>query len=100
MRQIILPALLLCAACSGGDDEARVQILLEVPGEDAAGALLGDLDALEFRVSDGQDFRASRLYPLEDGLPDQLTLSDVPTGGDILFHLSGFAGNAEVAYGR
>jgi hypothetical protein len=98
MRRIAL-ALSVLAACSG-DDEARVQIQLEVPAEDAAGALLGDLDALEFRVSDGQDVRASHLYPLADGLPDALTLSDVPTGDDILFHLSGFASNAEVAYGR
>ncbi|HEY8147252.1 MAG TPA: kelch repeat-containing protein [Kofleriaceae bacterium] len=98
MRRIYV-ALAVLAAC-GGDDEARVQILLEVPAGDSGGALLSDLDALEFRVSDGQDFRASRLYPLEDGLPDQLSLSDVPTGGDILFHLSGFASNAEVAYGR
>ena len=98
MRRIWI-ALAVLAAC-GGDDEARVQILLEVPAGDGGGALLSDLDALEFRVSDGQDFRASRLYPLEDGLPDQLSLSDVPTGGDILFHLSGFASNAEVGYGR
>jgi hypothetical protein len=99
MRHISLPLALLLAACAG-DDQARVQILLEVPAGDGDGALLSDLDALEFRVSDGQDFRASRLYPLEDGLPDQLDLSDVPSGDDILFHLSGFASNAEVGYGR
>lgn len=93
-----LAALAVLAACSG-DDEARVQIVLDVPSDDASGALLGDLDALEFRVSDGQDVRASRLYPLEDGLPDRLELADVPSG-DLLFHLSGFASNAEVAYGR
>ena len=98
MRQIFL-ALALAAAC-GGDEEARVQILLEVPADDGSGALLSDLDALEFRVSDGQDFRASRLYPLEDGLPDRRELADVPTGDGILFHLSGFASNAEVGYGR
>lgn len=97
MREFVA-ALAVLAACSG-DDEARVQILLEVPVDDSGGALLGDLDALEFRVSDGQDVRTSRLYPLDDGLPDELTLSDVPSG-DLLFHLSGFAGNAEVAYGR
>ncbi len=95
----LLVAVAFLSACSG-DDEARVQILLEVPVADGSGDLLSDLDALEFRVSDGQDFRASRLYPLEDGLPAELTLSDVPTGDDILFHLSGFASNAEVAYGR
>jgi len=94
-----LVALAVLAAC-GGDDQARVQIELEVPADDVGGALLGDLDALEFSVSDGQDFRASRLYPLEDGLPDRLNLDDVPTGNDILFHLSGSASNAEVAYGR
>jgi len=88
-----LVALALLAACSG-DDEARVQIALEVPDDDNEGALLGDVDALEFSVSDGQDFITSRLYQLEDGLPDQLTLSDVPTGDDILFHLSGTASNA------
>ena len=103
MKRAARPALfaLACAAagCSG-DDEARVQIELEVPSDDAGGSLLGDLDALEFRVSDGQDFRASQLYRLSDGLPDELSLSDVPTGDDILFHLSGFASNAEVAYGR
>ena len=98
MRQITI-ALALVVAC-GGDEEARIQILLEVPGDDSGGALLSDLDALEFRVSDGQDFRASRLYPLESGLPDRLDLSDVPTGDGLLFHLSGFASNAEVAYGR
>lgn len=92
-------ALAVLVACSG-DDQARIQIALEVPADDAGGALLGDLDALEFSVSDGQDFITSRLYPLEDGLPDRLNLSDVPTGDDILFHLSGSASNAEVAYGR
>src|SRR5262245_56082948 len=98
MRRSLL-ALAVLAACSG-DDAARVQIALEVPAEDSGGALLGDLDSLEFSVSDGQDFRASRLYPLADGLPDRLNLDDVPTGDDILFHLSGSASNAEVAYGR
>ena len=70
MRHVFV-VLALLAAC-GGDEEARVQILLEVPAADSGGALLGDLDALEFRVSDGQDFRVTRLYPLEDGLPDEL----------------------------
>ncbi len=98
MRRCLL-AVALLAACSG-DDEARVQIALEVPADDSGGALLGDLDSLEFSVSDGQDVRASRLYPLADGLPDRLNLDDVPTGDDILFHLSGSASNAEVAYGR
>jgi len=98
MRRCFL-ALAVLAACSG-DDEARVQIALEVPADDGGGALLGDLDSLEFSVSDGQDFITSRLYQLEDGLPDRLNLDDVPTGNDILFHLSGSASNAEVAYGR
>jgi len=98
MRHCLL-ALVMLAACSG-DDAARVQIALEVPAEDSGGALLGDLDSLEFSVSDGQDFITSRLYQLDDGLPDQMTLSDVPIGDDILFHLSGSASNAEVAYGR
>ena len=97
MRQLWIGIAVLVAC--GGDDEARVQILLEVPADDGGGALLSDLDALEFRVSDGQDFRASRLYPLENGLPGELALSDVPDG-DLFFHLSGFASNAEVAYGR
>jgi hypothetical protein len=91
--------LLAIAACSG-DDEARIRLTLEVPSDDSGGSLLGDLDALEFRVSDGQDFLASQLYRLEDGLPDELALTDVPSGDDILFHLSGFAMNAELAYGR
>jgi galactose oxidase-like protein len=100
MKRLAIATAVLAALGCSGDDEARVQLELEVPADDASGSLLRDLDALEFAVSDGQDFRASRLYPLEDGLPGRLALSDVPTGDDILFHLTGISGDAEVAYGR
>src|SRR5690606_25887740 len=73
---------------------------LAVPEQDARGALLADLDAIEVQVSDGQDVRASRLYPLADGLPSELSLTDVPAGDSILFHLIGTSVGAEVAYGR
>ena len=98
MRGALLPLALL-AACGNGDQE-RIQLVLDVPAEDRDGSLLADLDSLELHVSDGQDVRASRLYRLEDGLPAELSLDDVPTGDGLLFHLTGFSMGAEVAYGR
>ncbi len=92
--------LLALAAC---DDEAtptRIHIDLDVPAEDDMGELLGDLDALDFRVSDGREFVAGQLQQIGDDLPPELTLPDVPAGDDILFDLSGFEGGAVVAYGR
>jgi hypothetical protein len=88
------------AASCGGDEEPRIDIDLDVPAEDAEGALLGDLDSLEFRVSDGRDFVSVQLERIEGGLPSDLRLSDVPTGEEILFDLSGLKGDAVVAYGR
>jgi hypothetical protein len=90
----------LVAGCDGGGGSARVRIDLDVPEEDAMGALLGDIDALEFRVSDGQEFVSGQLQQIADGLPGELRLPDVPTGDDILFDLSGLDGDAVLAYGR
>jgi len=88
------------SACDGGSAATHIEIRLEVPSEDAGGALLGDLESLEFSVSDGRDFLTSQLYRIEDGLPTELSLPEVPPGDQILFHLSGLALGAEVAYGQ
>lgn len=88
------------AACDAGGGSPRIQVDLDVPEEDASGALLGDLDALEFRVSDGREFVSGQLQQIADGLPPALRLDDVPTGEGILFDLSGLDGDAVVAYGR
>jgi hypothetical protein len=88
------------AACDGGPGSPRVRIDLDVPEEDAMGALLGDINALEFRVSDGQEFVSGQLQQIADGLPRELELPDVPTGDDVLFDLSGLDGDAVLAYGR
>jgi hypothetical protein len=95
----ILALVAIAAACAS-DEEPRIVIDLDVPAEDAEGALLGDLDSLEFRVSDGRDFVSAQLQRIEGGLPSDLQLSDVPTGEEILFDLSGLDGGALVAYGR
>jgi hypothetical protein len=92
--------LLALAACDDEARPARIHIDLDVPAEDDMGELLGDLDALEFRVSDGQEFVSGQLQQIGDDLPPELTLPDVPAGDDILFDLSGFQGGAVVAYGR
>lgn len=92
--------LLALAACDDESTPARIHIELDVPTEDGDGSLLGDLDALEFRVSDGREFVSGQLQQIGDGLPPELTLPDVPTGETILFDLSGFEGGAVVAYGR
>ena len=88
------------AACNGGGSTRRIEIDLDVPDDDDEGSLLGELESLQFRVSDGLDFVAVQLYRVEDGLPGDLTLPDVPAGDRILFDLSGLALGAEVAYGR
>jgi hypothetical protein len=92
-------ALAAIAAC-GDDEDTRIDIDLDVPADDADGALLGDLDSLEFRVSDGRAFVSTQLQRIEGSLPSDLRLSDVPTGEEILFDLSGLDGDALVAYGR
>ncbi len=92
--------LLALAACDDQTTPARVHIDLDVPAEDGMSSLLGDLDALEFRVSDGRVFVSGQFQQIDDGLPPELTLPDVPTGESILFDLSGFKGGAVVAYGR
>lgn len=96
----ILATLAAALAGCGGSSGPEIAIDLEVPSADQGGALLDDLDALVFQVSDGRDFRSTEVYPLTDGLPGMLDLADVPTGDSVLFHLSGTARGAEVAYGR
>lgn len=99
MRWWLVLASLAALACS--DPPApRVTLELEVPAEDASGALLGDLDSLELRVSDGRAFRASRLFPLGGDIGDALELPEIPTGEAISFHLIGYSMSAELAYGR
>jgi hypothetical protein len=88
------------AACGDEATPARIHIDLDVAAEDDMGELLGDLDALDFRVSDGREFVAGQLQQIGDDVPPELTLPDVPPGDDILFDLSGFEGGAVVAYGR
>lgn len=102
MRLAVLAALasIGLAACDGGGAGARVLIQLDLPADDRDGGLLNDLEKLEFRVSDGRDFVASQVYRVADGLPDELSLPDVPTGSNILFDLTGSAREAEIAYGR
>ncbi len=92
--------LLALAACDDEPLPARIQIDLDVPAEDGMGSLLGDLDALDFRVSDGREFVSGQLQQIGDGLPPELTLPEVPAGDTILFDLSGIDGGAVVAYGR
>jgi hypothetical protein len=92
--------LLAFAACDDVATPVRIHIDLDVPAEDSMRSLLGDLDAFEFRVSDGREFVGGQLQQIGDGLPPDLVLPDVPTGDDILFDLSGFEGGAVVAYGR
>jgi hypothetical protein len=99
-RRAALAVALVAAACDGNGATSRIAIDLDVPGDDDEGSLLRDLESLQFRVSDGRDFVAVQLYRVEDGLPRNLTLPDVPAGDQILFDLSGLALGAEVAYGR
>jgi hypothetical protein len=87
------------AACDGGGSGTHVAIDLDVPAVDR-GTLLEEIDSLQFRVSDGRQFLASQVYLLEEGLPDELTLPDVPAGDQVLFDLTGLARGSEVAYGR
>jgi hypothetical protein len=93
-------ALAALSACDDGGGGPRITIDLEVPSEDDEGSLLGEIQALRFTLSDGRDFLDSQLHRLEQGLPRELAISDVPAGNQILFHLSGLSGTAEVAYGR
>jgi len=100
---VVLGVLLLAGLLSAcGDDgaAARVAIELDVPVDDRGGALLADLDSLDFRVSDGGQFVATQLYQVERGLPVDLRLPSVPTGSQILFDLSGISRSLPVAYGR
>jgi hypothetical protein len=96
----VLAALAAASACGSGAPGTHVAIELDIPGDDRDGALVGDLDVLQFRVSDGRDFVATQLYRVEDGLPGELILPDVPTGTQVLFDLTGLARDAEIAYGR
>jgi hypothetical protein len=94
-----LAALFLSAAC-GGDAGDRVTITLQVPAEDSGGAVLGDIDELVFDVSQAGELRARQVYRLADGLPEELSITDVPVGDNVTFHLIGSQLDAEVAYGQ
>lgn len=91
---------LLCALVGCGDAGPRLELVVDVPAEDAAAFPFaeGRLDSLQLIVSaasTGAIIESTTRAPGE-----ALSIEDVPFGRDLVIELSGTLQGAQIAYGR
>lgn len=96
MTRLRLIALVFLAACSA--DRQEFAPVIDVPGEGSDGYPYDGIDTLVLSIARAGSETDLQVVAVPVG--DELALPSVAYGDDLVVHLSGRAGDVEVAYGR